>query len=94
MFKNLKAGIGFITINDIFDRLKFFSPPDEEHYFVERISGRNYVSVGLEYYGGKKKLFHVYAGTKELYNLICEMTQKAAEMMNRELIIEEWNDTI
>ncbi len=89
---NIKNGIGYVTVDDIFDRLKFFSPPDEEYYFIKRISGRKYSIIGLSYYGGDKTLFRIFTGSKDLYALICKMSMEAATRMDRQIEIEEWAD--
>jgi len=92
----LKRGDGFIRSEYIFDRMKFNSPPDGERYYISRIKDRDFAEVGVWLYGTKKKLFHIYAGNRELYSLICEMAKEAATAMSlifaEPIQIEEWAD--
>lgn len=91
---NLRNGVGFIRTEDVFDRIKFFTPPDGDYYTVRRIPNSLFVVVGLKYYDKNKDLFKVYAGRKDLYDLICKMAFEATQMMHFPLQIEEWNDPI
>ena len=86
---NLKNGIGFVVQQEIFDRLRRFTPPDKESYFVKQ--GR-YSVVGVSWYGVKKKLFCIYSGDQELYNLICEMVKESVEKIGYPVNIEEWSN--
>ena len=95
---NLKNGIGFVTEQEIFDRLRFFMPPDEENYFIESneycyVKNGRYSVVGTCWHGERKKLFCIYSGTPELYTLICEMVKKAAEKIGYSVQIEESDES-
>ena len=88
---NIKNGVGFVTEQEILDRLRFFTPPDAENYYIDL--GR-YSEVGACWYGNKKKLFCIYSGNQDLYNLICEMIKCAAEKIGLgfKVNIQEWTD--
>lgn len=87
---NIKNGIGFITNNEIYERLSIFTPPEDENYCVIVGSG-NFITVGLYHYGVFKKLFCLYSSKKELYDLLIEMIAEAVFILGNKLEIVNEN---
>lgn len=93
-YKHLKSGNGFITKQEIFDRLKFDTPPEGETYTMHKIPGRDFAEVGVVRYGDYTKLFQVYAGNQDLYLYLQGLVCEAATMLAQTCVVKGWPEEI
>jgi hypothetical protein len=91
MYDALKSNKGFVTVDDLFNRMRKFRPPSGETYVMKRIPGRDFVLVGVSGLGETFKLFHLYAGNRDLYLYLRDMICEAANKLAADCVVEEWN---
>lgn len=93
-YTHLRNGIGFINVDDIFDRIKYQTHPNgETQYRIQRVAGRDFAVMGQVYENELDVMFHFYARERELYFLVCEMALEAVNrMVGYELVVEDWLD--
>lgn len=91
-FTNLKKGKGYVTRDEIHNRLYCFELPEGEAFFMRMSEDHPLFSeVGFTYNDSYLSIFQVFTGHRDLYYFIRDMFFDVVRELNLPVKVEEWN---
>lgn len=90
---NLKEGNGFVTKENLFNRMVRLRPPTDDYFIMAKIKGSDFSQIGVMAYGAAvMPLFKIFTGNEEVYTYIQGMFHEVAKELACKAKSYKWKD--